>query len=340
VKVDHERAIVTYSIISKQEIGIIIALFTKYNLNSSKHLNFLAFKQAFTLYNEPNRDLKELKPIILGIISKMNSKRTDYTMPINHYRITKNWLIGFVEGDGSFSYNTLTRNVIFSIAQKGNEDLLKEIARFLQKSSRINVPEDWVKVYLGYPGQFNLSVNNNYFIEAVLIPLFDSVKWYSKKYLDYKDFKSILKMIQKGFHYLPEGQALIERIVSQINNGRLSTSKRTKLDRNLLMVDIEEFLKQPSNYEIREGRTFILSLNRYRVDNSAIGVLLVEKDGEVLKSFPSVAECAKYLGIARSTVKRRVENGQQFILKPIKEKDMSSSLTREGKLVTIKIVES
>jgi hypothetical protein len=33
-----------------------------------------------------------------------------------------------------------------------------------------------VKVYLGYPGQFNLSVNNNYFIEAVLIPLFDSVK--------------------------------------------------------------------------------------------------------------------------------------------------------------------
>lgn len=102
----------------------------------------------------------------------MNSKRIDYTMPINHYRITKNWLIGFVEGDGSFSYNTLTKKVIFSIAQKGNEDLLKEIAKFLPKSSKANVLEDSVKVYPGYVGQYNLSVNNNEFIETVLIPLF------------------------------------------------------------------------------------------------------------------------------------------------------------------------
>lgn len=78
------------------------------------------------------------------------------------------------------------------------------------------------------------------------------------------------------------------------------------------------------------------------MDDSAISVLLLEKDGEVLKSFPlrTVAECAKYLGIARSTVKRRAENGQQFIFKPIKEKYMSSSFTEEGKLVIIKIIES
>lgn len=79
-------------------------------------------------------------------------------------------------------------------------------------------------------------------------------------------------MIQKGFHYLPEGIFLIERIVSQMNNGRLSTSNTTKLDRNQLKLEIDKFLTQPSNYEIREGRTFIVSLNRYRVANASIGV--------------------------------------------------------------------
>lgn len=89
---------------------------------------------------------------------------------------------------------------------------------------------------------------------------------------DYLDFRVLLNMIQKGFHYLPEGIFLIERIVSQMNNGRLSTSNTTKLDRNQLKLEIDKFLTQPSNYEIREGRTFIVSLNRYRVANASIGV--------------------------------------------------------------------
>lgn len=36
---------------------------------------------------------------------------------------------------------------------------------------------------------------------------------------------------------MPEGQALIERIFSQINNGRLFSSNLTKLNRNLLITD-------------------------------------------------------------------------------------------------------
>ena len=122
-------------------------------------------------------------------------------------------------------------------------------------------------------------------------------------------------MIQKGFQYLSEGQILIERIVSQMNYGRLSTSNTTKIDRNLLRLEVDKFLTQPSNYEIREGRTFIVSLNRYTVANAAIEVFLMDKGNEVLKSFSSVAECANYLGLTRFTVKRRADNGQQFIFK-------------------------
>lgn len=149
----------------------------------------MAFKQAFALYNDPNRDIKTLKPMIFDIISDRNSKRINYTMPSDHSIISKNWLI-------------------------------------------------------------------------------------------------------------------------------------------------------------REGRTYILLLNRYKVDNSAISVLLLDKGGERPGSFLSVVECAKYLGIARSTVKRRAENGQQELanlpppLKSIKENNISSSFSGKGKLVTIKIIEN
>lgn len=37
----------TLDITVQQEIAIIIAIFSNYNLNTTKHLNFLAFKQVF-----------------------------------------------------------------------------------------------------------------------------------------------------------------------------------------------------------------------------------------------------------------------------------------------------
>lgn len=131
-----------------------------------------------------------------------------------------------------------------------------------------------------------------------------------------------------------------------MNNGRLSTSNTTKLDRNQLMIQVDKLLTHTSNYEIRKGITFIISLYRYRVANIGIGVFLTDKDNEVFKSFSQVAECVKYLGLARSTVKGRVENGQQFIFKgesslPFKsEKHMFCSFKEESKIITIKIVES
>ena len=45
-----------------------------------------------------------------------------------------------------------------------------------------------------------LSIKNNTFIKKVLIPFFDSMVWYSKKELDYKDWKTQLKIKELGLH--------------------------------------------------------------------------------------------------------------------------------------------
>ena len=73
-----------------------------------------------------------------------------------------------------------------------------------------------------------------------------------------------------GLHYLPVGKNLITRILSQMNNNRLLN--KHLVDITQLMSDVEKLLKLPTNYEIREGKTFIKSLNRFRIDNQPVAV--------------------------------------------------------------------
>jgi len=65
-----------------------------------------------------------------------------------------------------------------------------------------------------------------------------------------------------------------------MSNGRLSTSNTTKIDRNQLMIEIDKFLTQPSNYEIREGRTFIVSENHmsssFKEEGKLVTIKIVE----------------------------------------------------------------
>lgn len=71
--------------------------------------------------------------------SGMNTKRIDFSMPKEHkFNITSYWLLGFIEGDGSFSYKSLSKEANFNVIQKGNKDLLIVIAEFLQSYSQIN----------------------------------------------------------------------------------------------------------------------------------------------------------------------------------------------------------
>uniref|UniRef100_UPI0030FF29A3 hypothetical protein n=1 Tax=Dematophora necatrix TaxID=2751867 RepID=UPI0030FF29A3 len=87
-------------------------------------------------------------------------------------------------------------------------------------------------------GLFLLSVKGMYFLDSVVIPLFDGVTWQSKNYQGYCDWKVLLNIFKLGIHYLPEGKHLISRIISQMNKNRLPTSKSPKIDRDLLLSEI------------------------------------------------------------------------------------------------------
>ena len=60
----------------------------------------------------------------------MNKQRTNFEISCNHFKITSYWLLGFVEGDGSFYLNFVDNTLIFKITQKGNLTLLNAIKDF------------------------------------------------------------------------------------------------------------------------------------------------------------------------------------------------------------------
>jgi len=71
--------------------------------------------------------------------------------------------------------------LVFAIKQKGNLELLNAIKDFLlnlaaqDKENGVNVNENGFRVDIKEKGLFLLSVNDKYFMEFVLIPLFDDL---------------------------------------------------------------------------------------------------------------------------------------------------------------------
>lgn len=152
---------------------------------------------------------------ISEIKGSMNSKRTIYEEPLTQglqdgnshkIHITDNWLLGFIEGDGSFSIAKKDFILTFSISQKGNLPLMEAIKNYL-----LNIPSplksgsDLEKlkgetpvrnvIYLtksknryanfSEATAFNyvLIIKSKYFINNILIPYLDSLTFrvYIKK---------------------------------------------------------------------------------------------------------------------------------------------------------------
>lgn len=61
-----------------------------------------------------------------------------------------------------------------------------------------------------------IQINQIDYVFNILIPMFDNLKFKSKKYKDYLDFKLLTTLIYEGKHLIPEGKDLINNTVPQI----------------------------------------------------------------------------------------------------------------------------
>ena len=267
--------------------------------------------------------VKQLEEIKSG----MNSKRTDYRLPANHeYKITTYWLLGFIEADGSFFIKSKELSLIFNISQSFvDSGLLKTIQAFLlelgdpglNKLDKANpgVRLGTSKEEYGNKQLCQIIVNRHDFIREALIPFLSTLNWQTKKKKDFEDWTSILMLRDKGFQYTDDGLKLIELIMSQMNNRRLSSSEVAIVDREFLYKEINLILNKPSNLEVRNGNTWIISQNRFINRTGSNVIQLIGDNGEVIASFYSFKDCATYLDVYLQTIPNRINKNSKFKFK-------------------------
>lgn len=313
----------SYFDVTKQEdVARIIDIFSNYPLNTHKHFNFLDFKKAYELYVSNKERTLEFVSQINTLKKGMKTNRSYFgTTESRKFRISPYWVLGFIEGEGSFHILNKDYYPRFSIGQSTKDlALMEELKNFFNSLGGeligLRLPKDSANLnlerrshhlkdaaYLSINNKVdmvNLAISQRDFITNVLIPFLGNLTWHSKKAKDFQDWKAILKIRNLGLHYTENGLEVINLILSQMNSNRLSSKLRSTpvIDRALLQIELDKFLKEGSNFEEKEdGRIFIKSLNRF-LPPANIGVEVKDKDGLVLNTFASLSYCAKFLGVS------------------------------------------
>jgi len=186
-----------FSVYSKTELNEIINIFSKYPLNTSKRLNFEDWKKAFELYYKDdiiNGNREKIIPVVEELREGMNKGRYYETFKVDNVKITKYWLLGFIEGEGSFNFQKKGFAVAFTLGQVSRDKpLLEQIVEFLKSySGNLYTKESVLTIYdktkentINQNPYSEIRSSSLYFLRKVLVPLLSDLNWRSKKYKDH-----------------------------------------------------------------------------------------------------------------------------------------------------------
>nr|AAB84210.1 putative maturase [Cryphonectria parasitica] len=293
ITVKKTRAACVFSVTNQEGLNKLISIFDKYNLNTTKYLDYLDFRKAFLLYQDKDinfnkENLNILINQIVDLKSRMNSERTFFDMSVCntsfstnslHSGINKNWLLGFIEAEGSFfisitdiepSFSIELSNAQMFLLEKIKDFLISDLgfdgySLFQLKSSSfsvISVNKQKVK-----PSAIllikNIRVLNNY-----LVPYLSTEVFKSKKGQDFEDWKLICEAVYKGSHKIDEIRELILRLTYSMNNYRLSTNLNegsiellTRKERSIIQ-DAPAYLEHLEDGRLREVKTGKVFINK------------------------------------------------------------------------------
>lgn len=211
----------------------IIPHFDKYPLQTSKRLDYLDFKQvAFKMKDKLHLN-KQGMVSILAVKNNMNSlrpfkERWDYFQGIGPIKLMNEWVQAFIDGEGSFFYGisqTVNRGRPYvalaptlEVAQSSHDVwILKALVEFfgfgyLKPKYDINNMEE----------AMNSRIVNRFIINqhSIVTEFFDRYPLYTRKHLDYLDWKKLIELKSEGVHNTPEGLTKMKAIKASMNKGR------------------------------------------------------------------------------------------------------------------------
>lgn len=310
-----------FSVTDKEGIEKLLNIFDEYKLNTTKYLDYLDFKEAFNLYHKRDGLLtEELKERIIELKSGMNLNRSIIDMPKDHIKITTYWLLGLIEGEGSFHIWRSDLVPVFSIVLTERQlPVLEKIKEFLiynlgfddnsiwklNNSSAIGINTQ--KARKNSKGSVLLIIKNIHILYNYLIPFFDKVEFRSKKAKDFKDFKIICRAVYYGAHKNELIKSLILKLSHAMNNFRLSNYSGNVPAVILTKKEMEILENVPPLWEhLWDGRLRDMTSRKIIYQHGSCIYKIIKPSGESV-TIQTLTESAKIVGVSVLTLSKHLD---------------------------------
>lgn len=280
----------------KSLINVILPIFNFLELKSSKYFQYLIFEKAVNMLINKEHLTPKGRLKILEYYKEIKTINLNSTAREN-MEIDKYWLIGFTEGDATFSTNKLVPRLKFENHIK-ELNLFNSILKFFKKGNlsenKRNTGESVI-----------LEINNIHVLFNTVLPLYTNFML-TKKSLDFVDWSKIVKIYYYGYHTLSEGIELITLIKSQMNNYRLSSNYVIKIDQNITLEKLNYLFSLPSPYEIKNNIRFIRGTDK--LVSEKLNIIVEDMNGNI-QYFNSILDCSLQLNISRKIIKNCLITG-------------------------------
>lgn len=307
----------------------IVTIFDKYPCLTIKYYSYYKWKIAIInnlngiSYN--NKDL-------LNIKNTINNYEVISNLKIPYDKINDYWILGFIEAEGSFDLSPKRNICGFNVSQhKRSINTLKAIKSYVLNNWKPidNTPlliknkllKDWdSSIKLTKPdknGVIKLEFNRIDFLYYVILPKLYSLKWYSRKEIDFQLWKTLIEIYIKGLHNTLKGSNLLKLINNNINKKRYYSNYN--IPKNIIddVLNINLIYNYKLPYRINSDIQRLNSINNNNTKFINVGVFVYDLNNTLIITFTGYRPAALYFNCSKHEIAKYIKNGNVFINKYI-----------------------
>lgn len=300
-------------------LNVLFPLLDKCKLYTTKWLDYIDFKTVTSILVNSNTTRLSSSQLegVKNIISNMNLQRKIYNYDlIPAIIINPFWLLGFIEGEGTFGFKNLSP--YFKIGQHLRSSMvLNAIVNYLQllpKSFTFSQQSKIPQVHKTLNSRTSVSVISIINIDALydyLMFFLLDMPFQTRKAEDFYFWSLALHLHKFGYFYLPEGRILVYKISQYVNKGRYSTNPNRFLAISLSDINQVLDLKLPVTLKPEMSHTDLAKAFA-RISN--IQSIWVYDNGILLneKPFTYFATAMEAIGYSKTSIaaRRSIDTGK------------------------------
>ena len=295
-----------------QCIASLIPLLNEFPLLTKKYWDFKIFEKLIYLkisLKKREKLSKEMIDYVWSLKAEINLKNKKPNPGI--YPVTKFWLLGFIEGEGTFGLKHLVP--YFQLGQLNqNAGLLQEIANF--------IIENTASVF---PFKFTTTLNKRTDVLSIsnarIDALFDIAKFFmrmtfqTRKKTDFLLWAIVVYIRKYGYFFGNEGRKFVISFHKYMNKGRYRNAEAPEKVPDITKIDI---LEKPFEVPLIEGANHTEIAKLFSKSQGKPSIWMYDNDvlvsGRPFNRPAKVAKLIPYSGYIDNVVKRYIDTGRKY----------------------------